>query len=62
MKPIAQMIGFGTIILLWLLLALAGCGGPAAPAPGAGATAVVVAVVDGDTIDVLLFGRSQRVG
>ena len=50
------------VILVWLAAALAGCGGvPSASVPGGGETAAVIAVIDGDTIDVLLRGQTQRV-
>jgi micrococcal nuclease len=50
------------MILVWLAAALAGCGGaPSAPAAGSGELATVVAVIDGDTIDVMVGGQTQRV-
>ena len=58
MKP-ANPIAALCVILVWLA-ALAGCGAPSAAVPG-DETAAVVAVIDGDTIDVLLRGQTQRV-
>jgi micrococcal nuclease len=45
--------------LLLVVLALTACGHPPAPAADP-AAAVVVAVVDGDTIDVRVAGRTER--
>ena len=46
------------VAIVWLALLLAGC---STPAGVGGERARVVAVVDGDTIDVLLGGQTQRV-
>jgi micrococcal nuclease len=46
------------VAIVWLVLLLAGC---STPAGVGGERARVVAVVDGDTIDVLLGGQTQRV-